>query len=131
MSRNLKDEHHPVRLLLVDDEVGFVQVLTKRLTKRNLQVTSAYSGTEALQALRGAVFDVAVLDLKMDDMDGLEVLRIFRKMAPEMPVIMLTGHGSEQAAQEGLSAGAADYLTKPYDLEELIQKIREVIQAGS
>jgi len=131
VSRNLKDEHHPVRLLLVDDEVGFVQVLTKRLTKRNLQVTSAYSGTEALQALRGAVFDVAVLDLKMDDMDGLEVLRIFRKMAPEMPVIMLTGHGSEQAAQEGLSAGAADYLTKPYDLEELIQKIREVIQAGS
>lgn len=115
----------PLKLLLVDDETGFVDVLSKRLARRKIKVTNAYSGTEAIQALRKEQFDVAVLDLKMDDMDGLEVLRIFKKMDPEMPVIMLTGHGSEQAAREGISSGAFDYLTKPYELEDLILKIQE------
>ncbi|MBW1945072.1 MAG: response regulator, partial [Deltaproteobacteria bacterium] len=59
------------------------------------------------------------------DMDGIEVLKIFKKMDPELPVIMLTGHGSERAAREGLECGAYDYLTKPCDLENLVQKIRE------
>ena len=124
------DRTRPIRLLLVDDEVAFVEVLAKRMAKRNMTVTSAYSGTMAIQALRKEEFDVAVLDLKMDDMDGLEVLKIFKKMDPEMPVIMLTGHGSEQAAREGITLGAADYLTKPYDLEELIEKIHEVVRPG-
>lgn len=117
-----------IKLLLVDDETGFVDVLSKRLARREIQVTNAYSGTEAIQALRKEPFDVAVLDLKMDDMDGLEVLGIFKKMDPKMPVIMLTGHGSEQAAREGISSGAFDYLTKPYELEDLIGKIREAVK---
>ena len=78
-----------IRILLVDDEVGFVDVVSKRLSKRNIDVTQALSGTEGIQALRGQDFDVAVLDLKMEDMDGIEVLRIFKKMVPEMPVIIL------------------------------------------
>lgn len=126
MSREASNEAVSIRLLLVDDEAAYVQVLSKRMAKRNIRVTNAYSGTQAIQALRKEDFDIAVLDLKMDDMDGLEVLKVFKKMVPEMPVIMLTGHGSEQAAQEGIASGAADYLTKPYDLEELIEKIREV-----
>jgi DNA-binding NtrC family response regulator len=116
------------KLLLVDDETGFVDVLSKRLAKRNIKVTNAYSGTEAIQALRKEQFDVAVLDLKMNDMDGLEVLKIFKKMDPEMPVLMLTGHGSDQAAREGIASGAFDYLTKPYELEDLIEKIREATE---
>jgi DNA-binding NtrC family response regulator len=115
----------PIKLLLVDDESGFVDVLSKRLARRKIKVTNAYNGTEAIQALRKEQFDIAVLDLKMDDMDGLEVLRIFKKMDPEMPVLMLTGHGSEQSAREGIASGAFDYLTKPYELEDLIEKIRE------
>ena len=118
----------PIRLLIVDDEVGFVNILTKRLRRRNMEVASAYTGTEAIQILRKQDFDVAVLDLKMEEMDGIEVLKIFKKMDPKMVVIMLTGHGSEQAAREGIEFGAFDYLTKPCELEELLAKIREAYQ---
>jgi len=119
--------NEPIRALLVDDEAGFVDVLQKRLGKRGLKITAAASGTDALRALRKSSFDVAILDLKMEDMDGIEVLQIFKKMDPEMPVIMLTGHGSEKAAQEGMASGAFDYLLKPCDLEELLEKIRQAV----
>ncbi|MBW1680523.1 MAG: response regulator [Deltaproteobacteria bacterium] len=117
-----------IRLLLVDDEAGFVEVLSKRMAKRGIRVTKAHSGTEAIQTLRKNDFDVTVLDLKMEDMEGIEVLKIFKKMAPEMPVIMLTGHGSNQAAREGMQWGAHDYLTKPCELEELVEKIFEAVR---
>ena len=102
-----------IKLLLVDDEEGFVNVLSNRLVKRGMDVRVAFSGSAAIQTLRRQDFDVAVLDLKMEDMNGIEVLKIFKKMDPKMPVIMLTGHGSEQAAREGIEFGAFDYLTKP------------------
>jgi DNA-binding response OmpR family regulator len=113
-----------IRLLLVDDEEGYVKVLAKRMTRRNMEVMTALSGSEGIQRLRKQDFDVAILDLKMEDMDGIEVLRVFKKMVPDMPVIMLTGHGTEKAAREGLEMGAFDYLMKPCDLEELVEKIR-------
>jgi DNA-binding response OmpR family regulator len=113
-----------IRLLLVDDEEGYVKVLAKRMTRRNMEVSTALSGSEGIQRLRKEDFDVAILDLKMEDMDGIEVLRVFKKMVPNMPVIMLTGHGTEKAAREGLEMGAFDYLMKPCDLEELVEKIR-------
>ena len=123
--------HHdqkPIRLLLVDDEKGFVDVLSKRLEKRNIHATQAYSGSEGIQLLRRTDFDVAVLDLKLEDMDGIEILKIFKKMDPHMPVIMLTGHGSEKASKEGLRHGAFDYLTKPHELAELVLKINEAVR---
>ena len=113
-----------IRLLLVDDEEGYVKVLAKRMTRRNMEVMTALSGSDGIQRLRKQDFDVAILDLKMEDMDGIEVLRVFKKMVPDMPVIMLTGHGTEKAAREGLDLGAFDYLMKPCDLEELVGKIR-------
>jgi DNA-binding response OmpR family regulator len=117
----------PIRLLLVDDEEGFVDVLSNRLAWRGIDVTKAYSGSKAIQILRREDFDVAVLDVKMEDMDGIEVLKIFRRMVPEMAVIMLTGHGSETAAREGIEYGAYDYLMKPCELEELMAKIRQAV----
>lgn len=120
----------PIRLLLVDDEEGYVNVLSKRMSKRSIRVTTALSGSEGIQRLRKEEFDVAILDLKMEDMDGMEVLKIFKKMDPDMPVIMLTGHGSEKAAREGLELGAFDYLTKPCDLEDLMKKVREACKKG-
>lgn len=119
----------PLRILLVDDEVGYLQVLANRLQKRNFEVTKAYSGAEALRALRQHHFDVAVLDLKMEDMDGIELLKIVKMMDPKLPVIMLTGHGSEESARLGIELGAFDYLTKPCELGELLQKIREATGA--
>ena len=117
-----------IKLLLVDDERGFVDVLSNRLRKRGIDVCPAYSGTEGIRALRKQDFDVALLDLKMEDMDGLEVLKIFKKMYPRMAVIMLTGHGSERAAKEGVDYGAFDYLTKPCELEELLSKINDAVK---
>ncbi|MCF8079942.1 MAG: response regulator [Desulfobacterales bacterium] len=119
-----------VRLLLVDDEVGFAEVVSKRLRKRGMQVKTVFTGSNAIKAIRKQDFDVAVLDLKMEDMDGIEVLKIFKKAYPEMAVIMLTGHGSETAAKEGLKHGAFDYLTKPCDLEDLVEKIHEAVKYG-
>jgi len=127
MSVNDKTTAQKIKLLIVDDEEGFITVLSKRMRKRGILVTAVNSGTEAIQILRKNDFHAAVLDLKMEDMNGIEVLKFFKKMVPDMPVIMLTGHGSVEAAREGLALGAADYLTKPCVLEELIAKIREVI----
>ena len=114
-----------IKLLFVDDERGFVDVLSNRLKKRGIDVCPAYRGTEGIRALRKQDFDVALLDLKMEDMDGLEVLKIFKKMYPRMAVIMLTGHGSERAAKEGIEYGAFDYLTKPCELEDLLAKVHD------
>ncbi len=125
MSNTLAAQKDPIKLLLVDDEKAYVDVLANRLRKRNISVTKAYSGAEAIQAVRSLDFDVAVLDLKMEDMDGIEVLKVFRTMDPSLVVIMLTGHGSAEAAREGIQCGAFDYLTKPCELNELLEKIRE------
>jgi DNA-binding NtrC family response regulator len=130
MPENKKKTAGQIKLLLVDDEKGFANIIAKRMSKRDIDVTKAYSGTEALQTIRKANFDVAVLDLKMEDMDGIEILKIFKKMDPDLAVIMLTGHGSESAAKDGVKFGAYDYLTKPCDLEELIKKIEEAVQSG-
>jgi DNA-binding NtrC family response regulator len=130
MSEKKNDQLKNIRLLIVDDEEGFVNVIANRLSKRGIDATKALSGTDAIQSLRKEDFDVAVLDLKMEDMDGIEVLKIFKKMLPQMPVIMLTGHGSERAAREGIEFGAFDYLTKPCELGDLIEKIREAVRQG-
>jgi DNA-binding response OmpR family regulator len=125
----VKNKSKAIKILLVDDEKGFVDVISKRMSKRNIEVAKAYSGKDALQALRKADFDAVVLDLKMEDMDGIEVLKIFKKIIPDLPIIMLTGHGSEEAARDGIRFGAFDYLTKPCDFEELILKIQEVVSS--
>jgi len=127
MSGKDQEDGRSIRLLLVDDEAGFVDVLSNRLARRNFDVTKTYSGSEAIQALRREDFDVAILDVKMEDMDGIEVLKVFKKMVPRMAVIMLTGHGSEQAARDGIEFGAFDYLMKPCDFDELLAKVRQAV----
>jgi DNA-binding response OmpR family regulator len=125
-----QDQSKGTKILLVDDEEGYVSVLAKRLSKRNFQVKTALSGREAIRILRNESFDLAVLDLKMEDMDGIEVLKVFKAMEPQMPVIILTGHGSETAAREGMEYGAFDYLVKPCDLSELVARIRQACAKG-
>ncbi len=127
MRKNNKTSNAPIKVLMVDDEEGFVNVMAKRMGKRGVEIVKSFSGTEGIQVLRRQVFDAAVVDLKLGDMNGIEILKIFKKMDPDMPVIMLTGHGSEEAARDGIQYGAFDYLTKPYELEALVQKINEAI----
>ena len=113
-------------VLLVDDEVPFVETMTKRLTKRNLRVIMAFSGQEALEKLTtNRNLDVVILDVKMPGMDGIETLSEIKKSYPLTEVIMLTGHATVESAIEGMKAGAFDYLMKPCDLEQLMVKVGE------
>ena len=116
------DDTKTVRLLIVDDEVGFADVLRKRMARRGVDATPAASGEEAVRILREQEFDVAIVDLKLQGMDGVEILKVFKLMAPEMPVLMLTGHGSEDAREECMRQGADGYLSKPMDFDRLLVK---------
>lgn len=117
------------RVLLVDDERDYLEVLIRRLGRRDLDVDGVSSGEEALQYLRARPIDVAVLDVKMPGMDGLMVLREIKKLSPLIEVIMLTGHASLEVAVEGMRSGAFDYLMKPTDIDELLYKIQDAHRA--
>ncbi|MEW6266414.1 MAG: response regulator [Thermodesulfobacteriota bacterium] len=124
---------HGIRLLLVDSEESYLDVLAKRLAKRGLKPMTANHGVAAIQALRRYRFDVAVIDLKMEDMDGIELLKVLKRMDPDLPVIILTGHDTERSIRESSAWGAYEYLLKPCDLETLIAKIRtaQATRAGT
>jgi DNA-binding NtrC family response regulator len=113
------------KVLLVDDEVEFLETLVKRLKKRNLIVSGVNSGEQAIEVLARDPVDVVVLDVKMPGMDGLETLREIKKSCPLVEVIMLTGHASMEVAIEGMEQGAFDYLMKPMDIDELLYKLQD------
>ena len=116
----------PARVLLIDDEQGFVDTMAKRLAKRGLTVSAAYSGQEGLDRLRGpSTVDVVVLDVKMPGLGGIEVLKAIKSDHPLVEVIMLTGHATVESAIEGMKFGAFDYMLKPCEMEELLAKIDE------
>ncbi len=116
-------------VLLVDDEVPFVETMTKRLQKRELNVNTAFSGKEALDVLdKNRNTDVVILDVKMPGMDGIETLGEIKKAYPLTEVVMLTGHGTIESAIDGMKMGAYDYLLKPCDIDQLMQKVEAATQ---
>jgi DNA-binding NtrC family response regulator len=113
-------------VMLVDDEVPFVEAMTKRLAKRDLNVIAAFSGQEALDILdKQPNVDVVILDVKMPGMDGIETLRKIKSAHPLIEVVMLTAHATVESAIEGMKFGAFDYLMKPCDMDQLIGKVNE------
>ncbi|MBF0099635.1 MAG: response regulator [Desulfobacterales bacterium] len=113
-------------ILLVDDEVQFVETMTKRLNKRDFEVSSAHSGTQALEELKkSSQIEVVLLDVKMPEMDGIEALRRIKADFPLVEVIMLTGHATVESAIEGMKLGAFDYLMKPCDIDILVAKVKD------
>lgn len=115
-------------ILVVDDEVDFLETLVKRLQKRNIDTVGVTSGEEALKILEQRIFDVVVLDIKMAGMDGIQALRAMKHKAPLMEVILLTGHASVETSIEGMKLGAFDYLLKPVKFEDLMVKIGEAFE---
>ncbi|CAK7040326.1 sigma-54-dependent Fis family transcriptional regulator [Tissierella sp. P1] len=107
------------RLLIVDDEEKFIEVLKDRLTRKGLHVEAATSGIEAIKLVEELEFDVALFDVMMDKIDGLELLEKAKKIQPDMEVIMLTGYGTIESAIEAMRSGAYDYLSKPVNPIEL------------
>jgi CheY-like chemotaxis protein len=119
-----------IRVLLVDDEQRFVNNLARILKTRGFDVTAVYDGYQAVEAVKyGGGFDVVVLDVKMPGMDGVEVLGEIKKRAPDTEVIMLTGHASLESGTQAIRRGAYDYLMKPCDIEDLIEKLKEAHEA--
>jgi DNA-binding NtrC family response regulator len=117
--------NHP-KVLLVDDEKGFLETISKRLTKRECEVEAVTSGKAALEALGNYTScEVVILDVKMPEMDGVETLVEIKKRFPLVEVIMLTGHGTVETAIDGMKLGAFDYLIKPCEMEILMAKVNE------
>jgi len=111
------------RILFVDDEKDFVEALAERLRNRDFHVTTAFSGEEALERISEYNFDVAIVDVQMPGIDGIETLKEIKKMKPLTEVLMLTGHGTVETAIEGMKHGAYDFLMKPTDINVLLEKI--------
>ena len=123
-----QDSSVPVRVILIDDEVSFLDSMKRVLERRNMDVDTAESGEQGLTLLKESLVDVVVLDIKMPGMDGLEVLKRIRTYYPSVQVIMLTGHPSYVTAMEAIKQGAHEYLEKPPDIEKLAATIRRLFE---
>jgi DNA-binding NtrC family response regulator len=117
-----------IRVLLVDDEEELVTALVERLGYRGVHAEFALNGAEALEVMRKSTFDVVVLDLKLPGMDGTQVLASIKKEHPEVPVLMITGHGSVVDGTEEIPDEAYAFLAKPIGIEDLIKKMQEAIE---
>ncbi|MEE4356491.1 MAG: response regulator [Desulfococcaceae bacterium] len=114
-----------MKLMLVDDEERFLSTMSKVLEKKGYDVFTASNGSDALEKLRKHPIHVVILDVKMPEMDGNAVLRAIKQQYPMTEVIMLTGHATVESAIDGLKVGASDYLMKPADIDDLMQKTNE------
>ncbi len=113
-------------VLLVDDEVSFIETFSERLELRDFQISKAFSGEEALQVLsENENIEVVILDVKMPGMDGIETLTEIKRKKPLVEVMMLSGHADVESAIEGMKHGAFDYLMKPVDMDQIVTKVNE------
>lgn len=113
-------------IMLVDDEIPFVETMAKRLATRNIVTITAFSAEEGLEKLKANQnIDVIVLDVKMPGMNGLEMLKKIKTGFFRTEVIMLTGHATIESGIDGMKLGAYDFLTKPCDIEEVVSKVED------
>ncbi|HED2224719.1 TPA: two-component system response regulator GlrR [Klebsiella pneumoniae] len=121
----------PARLLLVDDDPGLLKLLGMRLVSEGYSVVTAESGPEALRVLGREKVDLVISDLRMDEMDGLQLFSEIQKGHPGMPVIILTAHGSIPDAVAATQQGVFSFLTKPVDKDALYKAIDEALEQRS
>jgi two-component system, OmpR family, response regulator len=113
------------KVLLVDDDQAFLAILSERMRNRGMSVTAVSSATAALQKLEQDTYDAVLLDLMMPEMGGIEALQHMISLRPELQVIFLTGHPSVSIGVEAMKLGAVDFIPKPVDISELIEKIKQ------
>jgi len=123
-------EKRQKRILLVDDEANVRKVFSDVLGKESYIVKGVASGAEAIESIEQETFDLALVDLKMPCMDGIEVLENIKKIKPQLPVIIYTGYGSVTSAVESMRKKAADYLNKPFSPEELKSRIKKALEGA-
>lgn len=115
--------NRPRNILLIDDEEDFLETTSRRLRRREFEVKTATRCAEAMSDVEAGWPHVVVLDVMLPDINGIECLRRIKSIAPQLPVVMLTGHASLQTGLQGLEYGASDYCLKPIELDELVEKL--------
>jgi len=113
------------KVLLVDDEKDFLDVMAQRMEARGLEVTTAESADQALSIIEKEHFDAIVMDFQMPGMDGMQALKAIKAKSPELQIILLTGYATVEKTVEAMKAGASDFLEKPVDIEVLTAKIKK------
>ncbi len=119
-----------IKVLLVDDEADLSLVLAERLEMRGYNAQGVTSSDQALEIIENKEFDVIVIDVKMPGIGGIELMKKIKQMKPDTEVILFTGHGSSKDGETGMSEGAFDYLIKPVQIEDLVQKIQKAAGAN-
>ncbi len=113
------------KVLLIDDEKDFLDIMSQRMETRGMSVTTATSGPDALELVKGKNFDAIVVDLQMPGMNGIEALKEFKQINPDIQVILLTGNATLEKGIEAMKEGAMDLVEKPADLDVLREKIQK------
>jgi DNA-binding NtrC family response regulator len=124
----LMSDEQSIRVLLIDDEENLVEFMSKRLLRQGFTVKAAFSGEDAINAARQERYDVAVVDLKMPGIDGVETQKTLREIQPFLQCIVLTGHGSIESALESGQQEAFQYLLKPVDYDSLTAAIKDAFE---
>ena len=114
-----------IKILLVDDEKDFTEVLSERMETRGFSVEIADSGIVAIEKAKVQSYDVIILDLAMPEMDGIDVLKILLKENPDFQIIFLTGHATLEKGIEAVKLGAVEFMEKPVNIEHLLEKVNE------
>ena len=115
----------PAKVLIVDDEKDFLDIMAERMGARGMEVSTATSAENALKMVLKESFDAVIMDLMMPEMDGFKALKLFKETRPDLPIILLTANVPEEKCIEAIKLGAMDVIEKPADLNLLTQKIEE------
>ncbi|WP_100616089.1 sigma-54-dependent transcriptional regulator [Confluentibacter citreus] len=117
------------KILIIEDEAAIRRVLAKILSEENdtYQVEEAQDGLEGIEKIKNDDFDLILCDIKMPKMDGVEVLEVVKKLKPEIPIVMISGHGDLDTAVNTMRLGAFDYISKPPDLNRLLNTVRNAL----
>jgi DNA-binding NtrC family response regulator len=124
----MTEQKKQIKLLIVDDDQKFLKTIAERLELNEFDVTTATDGKQAVKAAKKGKFDVAILDLKMPGMDGLELLQILKNKHKFLEVIIVTGYASIDSAVDAGKFGAFGYLEKPYNFEKLLENLKKAYQ---
>jgi DNA-binding response OmpR family regulator len=115
----------PAKVLIVDDEKDFLDIMAERMGARGVEVSTTTSAENALKMVRKETYDVVIMDLMMPEMDGFKALKLFKETRPDLPIILLTANVPEEKCIEAIELGAMDVVEKPADLNLLTQKIKD------
>jgi DNA-binding NtrC family response regulator len=124
----MKEEREQARILIIDDEETVRKSLAAVLEDKGYLVDTAENGKEAIQKSKAKIYNLALVDLRLPDMDGIELLTAMRNTTPKMVKIIITGYPSLENAIEAVNRGADSYMVKPYSMEKLLDTIKEHLQ---